>query len=96
MQKKLRLQQKLESKREERDKRWLEERVEEVDRELEDCYDKTQTHAYEIERIKTVLEPLEFNINKKEGMSACEVNIWLLDQLMQPYGSAETCKLGML
>lgn len=68
----------MESKTEERDKRWLEEKVEEVDRELEDCYDKAQTHANEIERIKTTLEPLEFTINEKEGMSACEVNIWLL------------------
>jgi hypothetical protein len=67
----------LESKREGRDKRWLEERVEEVERELEDCSDKAQTHADEIEKIEMVLEPLEFTINEKE--SECIIGSWLLD-----------------
>jgi hypothetical protein len=69
VQKKLRLKQQLESQREERDKRWLEERVGEVDRELEDCCDKAQTHANEIEKIEMVLEPLEFTKNEKDGES---------------------------
>ena len=72
MQKKLRLKQQLESKREERDKRWLEERVEEVERELEGCCDKAQTHASEIEMIEIRLEPLEFTRNEKEGGSASQ------------------------
>ena len=72
MQKKLRLKQQLESKREKRDKRWLKERVKEVERELEDCCDKAQTHASEIEMIEMRLEPLEFTKNEKKGQSASQ------------------------
>ena len=57
----------MESKREERDKRWIEERVEEVERELEDYSDRAQTHASKIEMIEMMLEPLEFTINEREG-----------------------------
>ena len=77
MQKKLRLKQQLEGKSDERDKRWLEERVEEVERELEDCWDRAQTQANEIEIIEMKLEPLEFTINEREGESTSQNN-WVV------------------
>ena len=78
----------MEGKSEERDKRWLEERVEKVERELEDCWDRAQTHANEIEMREMMLEPLEFTINEREGESASQnnwvvcTNFWLLNKVL--------------
>lgn len=57
----------MESKSEERDKIWLEERVEEVDREMEECSDKAQTNIDEITRIERRLERLKPFRKEKEG-----------------------------
>lgn len=67
----------MEGKSDERDKRWLEERVEEVERELEGCWDRAQTQANEIEIIEMKLEPLEFTINEREGESTSQNN-WVV------------------
>ena len=60
---KLRLKKQLENKSKERDKQWLEE----VERDIEECGDKAQTHFSEIELIEMKLEPLEFVRKVKEG-----------------------------
>ena len=41
--------------------------MEEVERDIEECGDKAQTHFREIELIEMELEPLEFVRNVKEG-----------------------------
>lgn len=67
VQKKLRLEQQLARKSEGRDRKWLEERVEEVERQLEECWDKSLIRLGEIDNTEVTLDALEDIRYEKEG-----------------------------
>lgn len=79
VQKKLRLTKQLEKKSEERDRKWLEEMVEEVDRELEYCSDKAQIHLGEIEVTEVSLDALEDVRYERKGEFMSQTKDFFVD-----------------
>ena len=63
----------MESKSDKRDKQWLEERVEEVERELGGCWDKAQINLDEIEVTEVKLEILR----EKRGEEGQFMSSWV-------------------